>query len=113
MDRRKFLQGTFGGVTAGGIILAAGAPDIEAFVAMAKKDEPLIAAPGQFAGVEVGLILFNYLHQPVAVVKEIRQVMATNNATRWGSSWEEQVPGLVTTEITAIAQGIADIRVGR
>ena len=68
MERRSFLRGVFGGVTAGGIILAAPAKELEAFAAPLVANQPLIIDPMSDLDVGIGQRLYNEHGESVAVV---------------------------------------------
>lgn len=104
MERRNFLKGVFGGVTAGGILLRT--PEPETFAGILAPETPLIVAPNDyFAGVDLGHILFNQDGKPVAVITEIATEMSRVDMNRAGDNWTTFAPGYPTVTIRAVCRG--------
>lgn len=105
MDRRNFLKGTFGGVTAGGIILAAGIPDTEAFVEQVKIGDPIAASPAitNAPWPNIGEYVFNHQGLIIGVVTGVKANTEIIDVTG-RDSWRSYTPGRrrVTFEVDAI-----------
>jgi hypothetical protein len=113
MDRRNFLIGTFGGLTAGGIVLAAEQNDIAAFVSTVQKNAPLTANPvPPPAQIRPGEMLFDHLGRPVAIIQKIEWHRELDNVTKMGDVFESFAPGVMSAVITAVTYGPAALRVG-
>jgi hypothetical protein len=75
MERRSFLRGVFGGVTASGLILSASPKEIEAFAAPLEPKQPLVVDPVQAftrQTIEIGEHLYNERGECVAVTTGFR-----------------------------------------
>lgn len=70
-NRRGFLHGLFGGVTTGGLLIAASPADVERFAAPLARDEPVVldATPPSPLLPAVGEHLYNGAGELVAVVR--------------------------------------------
>jgi hypothetical protein len=114
MERRDFLKGVFGGVTAAGVVIAAEPAVVSAFASAVEAQAPVhIGVPrGPFGLVGVGELLYNGRGEVVAVVKDVRAHRTHVDATVFGGSSVIYVPGPFHVEIVATAQGPAMMRVG-
>lgn len=114
MDRRNFLRGTFGGVAAGGIIIASGIPDTQAFMESVKIGDPVAAAAPQ-PGAEwpdMGDLVFNYKGQPIGVVSDYNLRKESIRVTQAGDEYDVYAPGMRTLTYTVVATGAAPVRLG-
>lgn len=105
MDRRGFLKGVFGGVAAGGVIVAASPEQIEAFASPLAKEAPLALSPvvtqRQTSLPSSGQHLYNEHGELVAIVTEMT---ITKPVERWdsldgSSGW--MTSGLIHVDIRA------------
>lgn len=72
MDRRGFLRGTFGGVVAGGVIVAAGIPDTQAFIEQVKVGDPIAAAATSPPIFPDDWMVYNRQGQPIGTIHDYR-----------------------------------------
>lgn len=87
MDRRNFLQGVLGGVTAGGLVIAASPVDIQAFTSTIAPGSPVALGVGAGLGVRVGDHLYNASGHLVAVVTRAEyQVYPVEVTMAWDNS---------------------------
>lgn len=108
MDRRGFLAGLFGGVTAAGIVVAASPSEIEAFAAPLVRDAPVVidVAAASSPAPLVGEHLYNARGELVAMVTAIditRDRIEVHDYC--GAGNRIFVPGLLSVEIRAVALG--------
>lgn len=110
MDRRGFLRGIFGGVAAGGLIVAATPQEIEAFSSPLAREQPLSVHPVEpVKPVEVGGELYNAEGELVAYITQIEYGRLEIDVTSHHSEFNEfMVPGLRRARITAEAVGPID-----
>lgn len=109
MDRRSFLRGTFGGVAAGGILIAAADTDLAAFAASTQVGTPVEAA-GPPEGIQaplIGHVVFNSDHQPFGVISKVNYHRYPVDATRAGDVFNILLSG--TVEFTVVVQGFANV----
>lgn len=71
MDRRGFLQGVFGGLTAAGVIIAASPAEIEAFTAPLVRDAPVLLDVPPVTDTHVGEHLYNARGECVAIITHV------------------------------------------
>ena len=71
MERRGFLKGMFGGVTAAGVIVAASMEDIAAFANPLTRNEPVFLDAPRSSMVDMGEELYNANGEIVALVKNV------------------------------------------
>lgn len=112
MNRRSFLKGTFGGVTAAGLVIAGADTDLSAFASSMKVGEPMVGA-GEVVdspAPELGTILFNSEGQPVCVVESYRYSVNEIDATPMGSSVRVMMPGTREIRLTAVVMGRVAIK---
>jgi hypothetical protein len=105
MERRGFLKGLFGGVTAAGLIVRANPSDLEAFASPLVKDAPMLVAPPVAEIPELGERLYNADGVCVAIVKRVTVTREQIEATTWGSDQKVYVPGLMSWDIQAAGVG--------
>lgn len=108
MDRRNFLKGAFGGVTAAGLIVAATPAEVEAFASGLKPDQTLVvpeSVPVPTVLPEIGEMLFNHKGEPVAILSRLHmdRDMISIGADRNG--FEAFAPGAMRIKMEAIAHG--------
>ncbi len=74
MERRGFLQGLFGGIVGGGIVVAAKPEEVAAFAGPLVKDQPLTLDPAPKPTVvpAAGEHLYNAKGELVAIVTEVK-----------------------------------------
>lgn len=109
-DRRRFLKGAFGGVTAAGLLIVG--PDVGAFAECVVPGEDIVCShlpPAPFEGVDIGNILFNYKGEPVAVITDIKYDIPQLDVTRYGSFQREFVPGAPNITLRATVRGPVNI----
>ena len=107
MNRRGFLQGVFGGVTAAGVIVSASPADIAAFASPMVKDAPVLLDVPAPIPTSIGEHLYNEQGQCVAVIRSIDIHQDAIDVSMWGDSQMRYVPGLRRIDIHA--HGIGDI----
>jgi hypothetical protein len=101
MDRRGFLQGVFGGVTATGLIVAASPGDVEAFAAMLAADAPVILDVPPLPASHVGEHLYNARGECVAVITSVDMIRDRVEVTSAFDGHRIYVPGLERFKIHA------------
>jgi hypothetical protein len=83
MERRSFLQGLFGGVTAGGLILKASPREIEAFAAPLAPEQPVILdAIPVTPNFDRGIVLYNARGERVLEVQSYEYEIRRDGLTR-------------------------------
>src|SRR4051812_11277787 len=108
MDRRNFIKGTFGGIVAGGVIVAATDADIATFASNNRVDSPVDVNPQpellQPEGVRYGEVLYNINGQPVGIVRSINFHREHTDISRAGDTYATLAPGLgnLTYDVVAI-----------
>lgn len=104
MDRRNFLKGTFGGVAAGGIVIAAGLPDTQAFVEQVKIGDPVAAAitPIGAEWPNIGEVVFNHLGQPIGVVSRWESYVEKIDVTSAQDTYHSHIAGRRTTKFEVV-----------
>lgn len=114
MDRRNFLKGTFGGVAAGGIIIAAGIPDTQAFVEQVKIGDPVAAAlaPTDTTWPGIGQMVYNHLGQPVGVVSNFQLNVEPIDVTCSGDEYRSFTAGTRSLVFEVVATGPMPVRLG-
>lgn len=109
MDRRSFLGGVFGGVTAGGLLIRTDRDTIQAAESgLIIPESPVIVAH-QFMGVRPGEILFDFRGHPVCVIENITYSTEMIDVTSAYDSFQHAPPGRTTGHISAITYGPARI----
>src|SRR6187431_1514404 len=71
LDRRGFLKGLIGGVTAAGVVVAASQTEIAAFGSALAKDAPIVLTPSPAEGSLVGHHLYNKRGEIVAIITDV------------------------------------------
>lgn len=106
MERRGFLKGLFGGVTAAGLIVAAGPKEIAAFASPLVKDAPVMldVPTPKPAFVGFGEHLYNSVGELVAIVSGIDVSMDKVETTMFGDYNSKFVAG--RTRISIHAEGV-------
>lgn len=103
MGRRGFLKGVFSGVAAGGIVIAAGIPDTQAFMEQVRIGDPVAAAVDPpLTQLAPGSYLYNQRDRIVAVVTSVHSTDAQVDVTMAGSISREYMIGDGRVEITAL-----------
>lgn len=108
MDRRNFLQGVFGGVTAAGLIVAAKPNEIEAYASQLLPKAPLMIDRPPKTPAAIGEHLYNARGELVAIV---RTITVSNEPIDVTTHWDEVsrfIPGRLTVEIEAIGLGVVE-----
>lgn len=95
MNRRGFLQGAFGGVTAAGIVICASPDEVAAYTAPMFANEPVIVGTPPQPQTSVGEFVYNERGQVVGVVTEVWGNHYPVNVTRAGDSHNHYIPGTV------------------
>jgi hypothetical protein len=110
MERRGFLKGMFGGVTAAGLVIAANPAEIEAFASPLVRDAPLVLDAAPVVGVPgVGEHLYNSRGELVAIINEIRVSTDTVDvSSAFGGGNKMFVPGRrhIDIQVECIATGL-------
>lgn len=103
MERRGFLKGAFGGVTAAGLIIAAKPAEIAAFASPLVRDSEVVldATPMAVGVPQCGEHLYNGRGELVAIIKEIDLSCDSIEVSVWGDSQRSYIPGLQHFEIRA------------
>jgi len=106
MDRRNFLKGTFGGVCAAGVIVAASPTEVAAFAPQTAIPISLLSSKPEESQeeIDIGLIVYNHKGQPIGVIERFEY----NTGFSWDSDFIHYVPG--PTRMTIVAQGFANIK---
>ena len=117
MERRNFLKGLFGGVTAAGLVVMAKPEEIKAFASPLKRDAPvMIAAPqpvkhvSRTLNIAPGQMLFDSAGKPVAVVQSLDLTRGVVDTTTFGSN-STYLQGIPSLTLTAVVYGPATINV--
>jgi hypothetical protein len=105
MDRRGFLQGVFGGITAAGVIVAASPSEIEAFTAPLVRDAPVVLDIPPAPATHIGEHLYNARGELVAFITRVDVVQDRIEMTSAFDSNRVFVPSLQRVEIRAEAVG--------
>jgi hypothetical protein len=105
MERRGFIQGLFGGLTAAGLIVAAKPEEIEAFASPLTHGQPLLLDKPEPKHVGLGQHLYNEHGQLVAIVTEVNLVSQPIEVTSFDGSYDTYVSGLRDFEIRATGMG--------
>lgn len=123
MDRRSFLRGTFGGVTASGLVLAGSLNDIELFASDTKPGEKLIISPVPEVmnppmpaaigyGGDVGLMVFNHKGEPLGIIDSVYISHPTVDVTPMGDSVQHFIrSGSSVVKFTVTGYGPAAAKV--
>lgn len=113
MERRSFIKGVFGGVTAGGIILASGEDDIAAFVSQVQRNEPMVACPEPLGVSQVapGEMLFNHLGRPVAIIREVQWHADVQTIAKMSDAVDRSSMHGIYAVIMAVSYGPASMKV--
>ena len=107
MNRRGFLQGVFGGVTAAGAIVLANPAEIDAFARGLPKEAPVMlgASTPQTAFVDAGEHLYNAKGELVAIVKSMTIHCGSQDASMMNDAWAHYVPSTPHIDIQAVGVG--------
>jgi hypothetical protein len=105
MDRRGFLQGVFGGITAAGVIVSASPSEIEAFAAPLVRDAPVVLDVPPAPDTHVGQHLYNARGQLVAFITSVDVIQDRVEVTSAFGSNRLFVPGPRFVKIHADAIG--------
>lgn len=107
MDRRSFLKGTFGGVVAGGVIVAATDADIKAFATHITPDMPMDVSPQYeaHAWARFGEVVYNERRQPIGIVRNIEVNNNPISVQSFDSGFVQFMPGLKNVQYTVLASG--------
>jgi hypothetical protein len=110
MNRRGFIHGLFGGVTAAGLIVAANPKEIEAFATSVPPDSPVMLdqPTPKRAFVDAGEHLYNGRGELVAIVTSFTVTREPIEVTAYGMSESTYIQGLPNFEI--IARGVGSIQ---
>lgn len=107
MDRRDFLKGTFGGLAAGGIVIASSTADIAAFASEVPIGAPvgLNSNVGPFTQLaQYGDMVYNAKGQPIGVIRDIRVRRNMEDISSVTDSYQRIVPvGQSLIEYTMVA----------
>lgn len=111
MERRSFLKGVFGGLTAAGVIVTASPLEIEAFASPLLRDAPVLLeeTPSMAAplGVGVGEHLYNAAGRLVAIVSRLHLITEKVEVTMFGAQNPVYLPG--RRHFTIVATGIGEV----
>jgi hypothetical protein len=109
MDRRNFLQGVFGGVTAAGLIVSAKASDVSAYARGLAPNTPLLIdqPPAITPHVAAGEHLYNSRGELVAMVTAVDITWQSHDVTSAFDNARIYVPGPPEFEIRA--RGIGSV----
>ncbi len=105
MERRSFLRGIFGGVTAAGLIVKATPADVEAFAAPLQPKEPLLIGPPPLSILDVGECLYNAEGEQVAIVTGISVSVDRDTVHSYGSGLPISITRGIDIDIRAIGIG--------
>lgn len=87
MERRSFLKGVFGGVTAAGVVVAASQAEIAAFASPLVKDAPIVLdVPSANPAIGAGEHLYNASGDLVAVVRSVSFHVDKIDVTSFGDT---------------------------
>lgn len=114
MDRRGFLKGAFGGVAAGGIVIAAAGADIEAFVSKVKKGDAVGAAATTNSGSctlpSAGEFVFNHNGLPIGIVEGYTSSSCIIDASSFGDTHSQLISGIGTVKMSVMVAGGTTIK---
>lgn len=106
MDRRGFLKGVFGGVTAAGLVVAASPDEIRAFTQPLASHAPLMLAPvPKQQGIDLGEHLYNAKGELVAVVTAVNIYHDRLDVTSASDQGARFISGLMHVDIRAHGLG--------
>jgi len=108
MDRRGFLKGVFGGVTAAGVIVAASPADIAAFASPLVREAPVVLDVPTKAPAESGEHLYNAAGELVAIIDSFNIRRQTIDVTMAGDLNRVYLPGRLDIDIHARWVGHVD-----
>lgn len=96
MDRRNFLRGLLT-TTAGGLLVAADTPGVEAFAPKAGGEDIVLSrvvaeGPGE---VDLGLLVFDWQGRPIGVIESMEFSSPRIDMTSWGDTYARSVGGLM------------------
>lgn len=101
MQRRNFLQGLFGGITAGGLLLRTEPKAVEALAL--QPEAPLILQPQPITPArEIGGMLYNEQGEAVCFVTEINYSVERMAVSAFGESQKAYIPTLGRYDIRAV-----------
>ncbi len=103
MNRRNFITGVFGGVTAAGLIIKS--PDMAFGAPMPEPESPLIIAPPAFANADAGQMVFDSNGNPLGIIQSVHYNREMHDVTHAGDQWTNYHGGLHTVEMRVIAYG--------
>lgn len=105
MQRRGFLKGLFGGVTAAGLLVTASPQEIEAFASPLVKDSPILLDEQPRQPSSIGQHLYNENGELVAFVTSIDVHVERIDVTTGSDSNVVYAPGHRTVNISAVGVG--------
>lgn len=113
MDRRSFLRGTFGGVAAGGILIAAADTDLAAFAAATRPGTPLEAVGPPEGPVlpQLGHVVFNSDHQPIGVIERMDFDYDKQDVTPSNAPYRLYAPGMLRATASVVIYGNVNLLV--
>ena len=110
VNRRLFLQSTFGGVVGSQLLLNINPSEVKEAELVA--DAPLIIAPKMIQEVPyLGTIVFNYKGQPLGVITEIVSHQGRIDDSSWENNYSHFVPGPIEVSFKGVMTGFANVRV--
>ncbi len=109
MERRGFISGLFGGVTAAGLIVKATQADLEAFASPLKANAPIVLDTPRSATTTVGEHLYNSRGELVAVVTDVTVSIGLDHGRVFDDVWAQMHSVREEITITATATGIGRV----
>lgn len=101
MERRGFLKGLFGGVAAGGLIVAAKPEEIAAFAGGVQPGDAVAVQVPSAVDLQAGSPLYNGKGELVAHVRTINVRREMEDVTPRGATNTHFIPGLVSVVLEA------------
>ena len=114
IERRRFLQGVFGGVTAAGVIVAATPAEIAALTPLV-ADHPVVldTAPPVIVPTHVGEHLYNARGEVVGLIDRVSVDRDTIETTTLGDVGRRFIQGMERIRIEAVGLCTVECRAGR
>jgi hypothetical protein len=106
VERRNFLKGVFGGVTAAGLIVTAGPSEIAAFASPLVRDAPIVLDASPVSTVKPYENLYNSRGELVAIVRRVDISREMIDVTQYDMTSQMYIQG--QRHITIEAEGVCD-----
>lgn len=105
MNRRGFLQGVFGGVTAAGVLVCASPEEIAAYASPMAQNDPVLLGATSKSETSVGEFAYNASGQVIGIIADVRITNHPVDATMHWDSVSHHIPGTVEVDILVKGMG--------